>query len=80
MVLTIPAFEKKDVNCFGRCVASVVNDSCILSIPLMSIKRNSYLISHMKRWLNSDEIDRVCSPPTQLSRAKAFVDLITRKN
>ena len=45
----------------------------------LDVQYDSYLISRMKRWLNSDEIDCVCSPPTQLSRAKAFIDLITRK-
>ena len=45
----------------------------------LDVQRDSYLISHMKHRLNSDEIDRVCSPPTQLSRAKAFIDLLTRK-
>ena len=45
----------------------------------LDVQYDSYLISRMKRWLNSDEIDHVCSPSTQLSRAKAFIDLLTRK-
>ena len=45
----------------------------------LDVQYDSYLITQMKHWLNSHEIDHVCSPPTRIGRAKAFIDLLSRK-
>ena len=45
----------------------------------LDVHYDSCLITQMKHWLNSYEIDHVCSPPTRIGRAKAFIDLLSRK-